>query len=201
MSDTKESILLAALRLFARDGFEATSVSTIAGALGITKGALYRHYRNKRDIFDSIVARMEQQDAESAAAFSLPEGTLQEMPDEYRHASVNSLVDFSRAQFRYWTEDDFASSFRKMRTLEQYRSEEMMHLYQQYLAAGPLGYTADLFRSLGYEQPEKKAAAFYAPMFLLYSVYDGAQSKSAVTAEIDEYLESVRRRMLLEKHE
>ena len=31
----------------------------------MTKGALYRHYKSKRDIFDSIVQCMEQQDGES----------------------------------------------------------------------------------------------------------------------------------------
>ena len=36
MIDTKEKILLTALRLFARDGYEAVSVSTIAGELGMT---------------------------------------------------------------------------------------------------------------------------------------------------------------------
>ena len=46
MENTKERILLTALELFARDGYEAVSVSTIAGALGMTKGALYRHYAN-----------------------------------------------------------------------------------------------------------------------------------------------------------
>ena len=66
MGDTKERILTAALHLFARDGYEAVSVSQIAGALGITKGALYRHYQNKRDIFDHIVARMEDRDKEQA---------------------------------------------------------------------------------------------------------------------------------------
>mgnify|MGYP006943339052 CR=1 FL=1 len=35
--------------------------------------------------------------------------------------------------FEYWTEDDFASSFRKMLTIEQFRSEGMQKLYQQYL--------------------------------------------------------------------
>ena len=40
MSDTKKSILLSALCLFARDGYEAVPVSAIAGELGITKGAL-----------------------------------------------------------------------------------------------------------------------------------------------------------------
>ena len=54
MANTKENILVTALRLFAQDGYEAVSVSKIAGELGMTKGALYRHYKNKRDIFDKI---------------------------------------------------------------------------------------------------------------------------------------------------
>lgn len=52
--NTKEKILVAALRLFAVNGYEAVSVSQIAGELGITKGALYKHYKNKRDIFNCI---------------------------------------------------------------------------------------------------------------------------------------------------
>ena len=47
MTDTKEQILMTALHLFAQDGYEAVSVSRIAGALGMTKGALYKHYKNK----------------------------------------------------------------------------------------------------------------------------------------------------------
>lgn len=67
MRNRKEEILIVALHLFARDGYEAVSVSQIAGALGITKGALYRHFKSKRDIFDCIVQRMEQGDSEQAA--------------------------------------------------------------------------------------------------------------------------------------
>ena len=61
MSNRKEEILIVALHLFARDGYEAVSVSQIAGELDMTKGALYRHYKSKRDIFDCILQRMEQQ--------------------------------------------------------------------------------------------------------------------------------------------
>ena len=50
MTDTKEKILAVALQLFAKDGYEAVSVSKIAEKLGITKGALYKHYENKKDI-------------------------------------------------------------------------------------------------------------------------------------------------------
>lgn len=62
-----------ALHLFARDGYEAVSVSQIAGELAMTKGALYRHYQSKRDIFDSIVKRMEQQDSAQTSDYDMPE--------------------------------------------------------------------------------------------------------------------------------
>lgn len=80
MTDTKERILESALRLFARDGYEAVSVSMIAGELGMTKGALYKHYKSKRDIFDSIVERMYRTDAEALTA-------VQRAGGELRHAA------------------------------------------------------------------------------------------------------------------
>ncbi|MFA6776297.1 MAG: TetR/AcrR family transcriptional regulator, partial [Sphaerochaetaceae bacterium] len=66
MNDTKELILQTALGLFSQNGYKATSVSMIADAVGVTKGALYKHYRNKQAILDSIVDRIYQMDAENA---------------------------------------------------------------------------------------------------------------------------------------
>ena len=192
MGDTKERILQTALALFARRGYEAVSISDIAEALGVTKGALYRHYLSKRAIFDSILRRMEQQDAQEARGHDLPEGTAETDGAAYEQATVEDIVSFSKAMFRYWTGDPFAASFRRMLTLEQYNSPEMGRLYQQYLAAGPLGYVADLFRALGLSDPERRAAEFYGPMFLLYSVCDGAEDKTAVTALLDEYMEKAK---------
>lgn len=71
MTNTKEKILVAALRLFAVNGYEAVSVSQIAGELGITKGALYKHYKNKRDIFNCIfeyVCRLDVERSRKAAS-------------------------------------------------------------------------------------------------------------------------------------
>ncbi len=192
MAGTKERILQTALRLFAANGYEAVSVSDIAGALHVTKGALYRHYQSKRDIFDSILARMEQRDAEQAKAHDLPEGTRQEMESAYENAGIDEIMAFSKAMFRYWTEDEFASQFRKMLTLEQFRSAEMGRLYQQYLVSGPLDYLTDLFSAMNLSHPREKAAACYAPMFLLYSVYDGAADRGNVTRLLDQCMENVR---------
>lgn len=189
MKGTKENILLTALELFSRSGYEAVSVSDIAGRLGMTKSALYKHYKNKRDIFDSITARMEQRDAERSRLFELPEEAMTEGGEDYSAASLRQLIEFSKAQLRYWTEDEFASAFRRLLTLEQYRDGEMRAMYQQYLAGGPLGYVADILGAHGLPNAEREAMEFYAPMFLFYSLYDGAEDKSSIIAAADAHFE------------
>ena len=196
MGDTKERILLTALDLFARRGYEAVSISDIAGALDLTKGALYRHYASKAAIFDSILRRMEQQDTEQARDHDLPEEARSADAAAYARATLEDILSFSRAMFRYWTEDPFAAPFRRMLTVEQYHSDQMGRLYQQYLAAGPLGYVADLFDGLGLSDPKGRAAAFYGPMFLLYSVYDGKEDKGSVTALLDAHMEQAKKELM-----
>ena len=189
MGNRKEEILIVALHLFARDGYDAVSVSQIAGELDMTKGALYRHYKSKRDIFDCIVQRMEQQDGEQAVEYDMPEEEKEKMPEQYENVSLDDLVEYSKSMFEYWTEDDFASSFRKMLTIEQFRSEEMQNLYQQYLVAGPASYVKDLFESIGITNAKDKAAGFYAVMYFYYSMYDGAEDKENVK---DEFVSAIK---------
>ena len=191
MSNRKEEILIVALHLFARDGYEAVSVSQIAGELDMTKGALYRHYKSKRDIFDSIVKRMEQQDSEQARENEVPEESIEKTPEEYQNVSLDDFVEYSKSMFEYWTEDDFASSFRKMLTIEQFRSEEMQKLYQQYLVSGPAGYVKDLFKNMKIKDPEENAVKFYANMFFYYNVYDGAADKAKAKCQFEQMLDKI----------
>lgn len=191
MGNRKEEILIVALHLFARDGYEAVSVSQIAGELDMTKGALYRHYKSKRDIFDCIVQRMEQQDSEQARQNEVPEESIEKVPEEYQNVSVEDFVGYSKSMFEYWTEDDFASSFRKMLTIEQFRSEEMQNLYQQYLVSGPTEYVKDLFKNMEIKNPEENAIKFYANMFFYYSVYDGATDKTKVKCQFGQMLDKI----------
>ena len=95
MSNRKEEILIAALNLFARDGYEAVSVSQIAGELGMTKGALYRHYKSKKDIFNCIVERMKQQDSEQASDHDMPEDDKERMPEKYETVSLDDFVKYN----------------------------------------------------------------------------------------------------------
>ena len=191
MGNRKEEILIVALHLFARDGYEAVSVSQIAGELDMTKGALYRHYKSKRDIFDCIVQRMEQQDSEQTRQNEVPEESIENVPEEYQNVSVEDFVGYSKSMFEYWTEDDFASSFRKMLTIEQFRSEEMQNLYQQYLVSGPAEYVKDLFKNMEIKNPEEEAVKFYANMFFYYSVYDGATDKTKAKCQFEYMLDKI----------
>lgn len=184
MADTKENILMTALHLFARDGYEAVSVSTIAGELGMTKGALYKHYKNKRDIFDSIVERMYQIDAQRSKEFEVPEEKKEVDPKAYENTSMDNMKNFTIAQFEFWSEDDFASDFRKMLTLEQYRNSEMAELYSNCIIAGPVAYMEDIFREmikkgiLKEADPKQLAVEFYAPLYLLVNISDRSSDKT-----------------------
>ena len=53
--NTKQEILDASLELFSVHGFEATSISQIADAVGIRKASLYSHFENKQAILDTLV--------------------------------------------------------------------------------------------------------------------------------------------------
>ena len=61
----------------------------------MTKGALYRHYKSKRDIFDCIVKRMEQQDHDQASEHDMSEDEREEMPEQYEPVSLDDFVKYS----------------------------------------------------------------------------------------------------------
>ena len=183
MVDTKENILMTALRLFAQNGYEAVSVSTIAGELGVTKGALYKHYKNKRDIFDSIVERMYQIDAERSRQYEVPEEKYELASTAYMNVSMDNIKNFAIAQYEFWTTDEFASNFRKMLSLEQYRNVEMAKLYSSCITAGPVEYMQDIFRKMMLKgllreaDPKQLALEFYAPQYLLINIADNSDDK------------------------
>ena len=119
--NTKERILEVSLELFAQSGYLGTSMSDIAKQLGITKGALYKHYRSKQEILDRIVQRMNEMDYARAAEYEMPETEPDGFAEAYLHTPVGKIRAYSEAQFDHWTKEPFAANFRRMLTLEQYR--------------------------------------------------------------------------------
>ena len=54
-AQSKDKILMAALDLFAKNGYHNTSVSAIARHAGISKGLIYNYYESKEDLLKRVV--------------------------------------------------------------------------------------------------------------------------------------------------
>src|SRR6185369_11932661 len=54
--DTRTRLLQTALRLFTEHGVEGTSLQMIADALGVTKAAVYYHFKTKAEITEAVAA-------------------------------------------------------------------------------------------------------------------------------------------------
>ena len=189
--ETKERILETALELFAQSGYLGTSMSDIAARLGITKAALYKHYAGKQEILDRIVQRMNELDAARAAAYEMPGAAPEGFAQAYLNTPLDRIRAYSTAQFDHWTREPFSANFRKMLTLKQYRDARLAQLYQENLASGPVKYMAAIFRPLtdSDETAMQLALDFYGPMYLLYSVYDGAADQSAVAPMLEAHID------------
>lgn len=182
--NTKEKILITALRLFAIYGYEAVTVRQIAEELGMTKGALYKHYKNKKDIFNCIFEYVCKLDVERSQKSGVPEKDYADMPEAFSQVLPKNLEDYMKEQFYYWSENEIACNFRRMLTLEQYKSSEISDLYQKAFVSGPLEYIENIFRemlkNLENQQvsPYELAIEFYSPFYLLLSMSDKAECKN-----------------------
>ena len=195
--NTKEKILEEALKLFAQSGYMGTSMNDIASKLGVTKAALYKHYKSKQEILDSIIEKMNELDMERIKQYEMPEGEMSKVIAEYKETAFDKIKQFTKVQFLHWTEEEFPCCFRKMLTLEQYREPQMAQLYQNYLASGTLTYIEVLFSGMleDAERARQMALDFYGPIFLLYSIYDGTNDKSQVIKLLDEHMDHFSREM------
>ena len=86
---TRQHLLDAALEVFWRDGVTRASLQAIAQQAGVTRGALYWHFKNKEDLFETL---FEQQYADFFAAFN--DQTLRDNQDVWTHLQHNLTTMF-----------------------------------------------------------------------------------------------------------
>jgi AcrR family transcriptional regulator len=60
-AETQASLLAAARRAFESDGYDGTSIESIASAAQVTKGAVYHHYKDKRALFLAVFEMVEKE--------------------------------------------------------------------------------------------------------------------------------------------
>ncbi|HZV66577.1 MAG TPA: TetR family transcriptional regulator, partial [Telluria sp.] len=56
--ETRASILDAAELLFVQQGVSGTTLQHIASAAGVTRGAIYWHFKDKAELFDAMMERV-----------------------------------------------------------------------------------------------------------------------------------------------
>ena len=146
--DTKQKIIEKALELFSERGYDAVSVGEIASAVGIKAPSLYNHYKSKQAIFEAIVE-------DTAARYERDTDNLdvhvQDVTKDFAtfgHITVQALTEKVRGIFLYSLHDKNVSLFRKMMTIEQFRSPELAALYSARYVDRMVEYHANIFRNL-----------------------------------------------------
>lgn len=181
---TKERIIEEALTLFSTQGYQGTSVKNIADLVGIKDSSLYKHFRSKKEIFDTIVQEMSVRMGNMSREYGLPDDrNPAEAAKIYETITPEELVELSKKIFLFYLRDPFASRFRRMLTMEQYRDREIYAVYRGIFMDAAIRYQTDLFAEMVRRgafiaaDPGTMAVNFYAPIFLLLTQYDQEPEK------------------------
>ena len=172
--NTKQEILEASLELFSMQGFEATSISQIAGAVGIRKASLYSHFESKQAILDALVEEvLEQYGKHSIFARKDWEKNADSLPRTSDEAAQMIL-----GQIRYILHDPTISRARKMLVIEQFQNPELAKLQTKQNYSDVLEYFTGLMKQLirqgvlAEEDPEIMAAQFCLPISVWINLCD-----------------------------
>ena len=127
--DTKQKILEKALELFSTYGYDSVSVGEIAKAVGIKAPSLYNHFPSKQAIFDAIVEATAAQYEKDTDAIDIHVQNAAQDISVFIAISEDALFEKVRQIFFYSLHNEAISRFRRMMTIEQFRSPELAALY------------------------------------------------------------------------
>ena len=170
----KQEIQEAALELFSVQGFEATSISQIADAVGIRKASLYSHFDSKQAILDALVKDVLQQYGEhSIFARADWEKDVSNLP-----LTSDAAVQMIQGQIRYIIHDPTIRRARKMLVIEQFQNPELAKLQTKQNYSDVLVYFTGLIKCLiqkgvlAEDDPEIMAAQLCLPISVWINLCD-----------------------------
>ena len=176
--DTRTRILEKALELFSARGYDSVSVGEIAKAVGIKAPSLYNHFPGKQAIFDAIVeSTAAQYEADTDKIDIHVQNAKQDIP-VFTEITADALFEKVRQIFEYSLHNETISRFRRMMTIEQFRSPELAALYSRRYVERILRYHAGIFRALiasgeiCAEDPDALAMMYVSPVLTLIGICD-----------------------------
>ena len=194
-SNTREEILEAALDLFSVNGYEATSISQLADAVGIRKASLYSHFANKQDILDTVVETVLKGYADHSI-FVRADWDDAEYTKDKTGMKAEDAVKMIQGQLRYILHDPHISKGRKLLMIEQFRNEELAELQTKQNYQDVLTYFMGMMRFLIREgilknaDAEIMAAQFSSPITVWINLCDREPDRE------DEVMELVRKHVI-----
>ena len=186
--NTRREILEASLELFSVQGFEATSISQIAGAVGIRKASLYSHFESKQAILDAIVKDVLEQYGEH----SIFAKTNWKKNADHLPLTPDEAVGMIQGQIRYILHDPAIRSARKMLVIEQFQNPELAKLQTKQNYSDVLQYFTGLVKCLiqkgvlAEDDPEIMAAQFCLPISVWINLCDREPGREQEVMELVE---------------
>ena len=183
--DTKHRILDEALTLFAQKGYANVYVGEIAQKVGIKAPSLYKHYKNKQAIFDSIIDEMNRRYEEQAGMLSIDGSNPAADASVYMNVPEDTLVEIGTNLFLYFLHDDYTSRFRKILTIEQFNNGEFAKIYSEQYVNGPLSYQGEIFKLMVGNGAfvnldiDAMTLQFYSPIYMLLTLCDREPEREA----------------------
>lgn len=183
---TKQEILEAALELFSVQGFEATSISQIADAVGIRKASLYSHFENKQAILDALIEEvLEQYGSHSIFAKRDYEKNSEKPP-----LGSDDAVQMIEEQIRYILHDPYIVRARKMLVIEQFRNPILSKLQTKQNYSDVMEYFTGLIKRLigcgvlAEDDPEMMAAELCLPISVWINLCDREPERETEVMEL-----------------
>ena len=193
--DTKKMILKKALELFSESGYDAVSVGEIARAVGIKAPSLYNHFPSKQAIFDAIVEETSKEFEKNTDEVAIHVQNSARDVTVFSKITEDDLVEKVHQIFNISLHDENIALFRKMMTIEQFRSDELSKLYSERYVERIVAYHAGIFKSLiaagelKKEDPYTLAMMYAAPIIMLIGVCDRQPEREKECLEkIDEHV-------------
>ena len=187
--NTKQEILEASLELFSVQGFEATSISQIAGAVGIRKASLYSHFESKQAILDALVKDILEQYA-THSLFARTDWENDAHTKGEQALTPDAAAQMILGQIRYILHDPVISRARKMLVIEQFQNPELAKLQTKQNYSDVMDYFTGLVKqlirqgALAEDDPEIMAAQLCLPISTWINLCDREPDREAEVMEL-----------------
>ena len=174
------------LDLFSVQGFEATSISQIASAVGIRKASLYSHFENKQAILDALVEEV----LEQYAAHSIFARTDWEKNADHLPLTPDEAVQMIQGQMRYILHDPYISKARKMLVIEQFQNPKLAQLQTKQNYSDVMKYFTGLINCLirqgrlSDDDPDLMAAQLCLPISVWINLCDREPDREQEVMEL-----------------